>query len=232
MPWSEIPKPPTELLLEGSAYYQNRNDVRVPGNGTTFSYRSLLGQGPRPTSRITLLQPLDGDQGIRFVYAPLAFSGRGRLSRATQFNGATFAPGVDTRGRYQFDSYRLSYYRRVRSREGDAWRFGLTLKVRDAEVALSQPGLSRAYRNTGIVPLLHFGGRARLSDRWSAIVDFDGLIAPQGRALDLGVSVAYRTSERLHWYIGLRALDGGADNDRTYNAALFTYATAGVALRF
>lgn len=217
-----------ELLLEGSAVYQVRNDVRVPSGGTTFSYKNLLGSGPKLGGRLTVLFHQSKDQGWRFVYAPLTISGSGKLTQTTEFNGSTFQAGVETDGSYRFDSYRLSYWRRTR---GD-WRFGYTLKVRDAEVSLRQGSIYERFKNTGLVPLIYLGGERRIDDRSRVLFDFDGLAAPQGRALDLAVFYARTVSSGAEAFVGFRALEGGADNDQTYNSALITYLSAGVAVRF
>jgi hypothetical protein len=82
------------------------------------------------------------------------------------------------------------------------------------------------------VPLLHFYGEQKLTERLSIIADLDAAGAPQGYAIDLGVRAAYRMSDRLDLMAGLRILDGGADNDTVYNFSTFTYAVMGVRYRF
>ncbi len=223
--------PRVEFFLEGAALRQFRNDVRVPGRGSAVDFRSLIGEDAGAAFRLTGVGRFDDDSGWRFVVAPLSASGTGRLRSPKRFDGSTFAPGVATRARYRFDSYRLTYWRRFRSDARSAWRFGYTLKLRDAEVSLRQPGVSERFRNTGLVPLLHFGGTTALGPKTDLLLDFDGLVAPQGSALDLGAFVRHRLSPTLGAFAGLRVLYGGADNDDTYNLATFGYLTAGLSVR-
>jgi opacity protein-like surface antigen len=62
--------------------------------------------------------------------------------------------------------------------------------------------------------------------------DIDALGAPQGRAIDLGLRLAYDLDR--HWQVsgGYRMLDGGVDNRSVFNFAQFHSLTAGVAYRF
>lgn len=186
---------------------------------------------PGAAFRVTGIGRFDDDSGWRVVVAPLSVSGTGRLKSAKRFDGSTFLPGVDTRAKYRFDSYRLTYWRRLRSDARSAWRFGYTLKVRDAEVSLRHAGVSERFRNTGLVPLLHFGGTTSVGPNTDLVLDFDGLVAPQGSALDLGAFVRQRLSPQVGAFAGFRVLYGGADNDNTYNLATFGYLTAGLSVR-
>ncbi|RYG23366.1 hypothetical protein EON82_14235 [bacterium] len=221
----------TEFFLEGASLLQFRNDVRVPGDGSNINFRSLVGANPGAAFRVVGVGRFDDDSGWRIVVAPLSVSGKGRFSSPRRFDGSTFAAGVDTRGEYRFDSYRVTYWRRFRSDSRSAWRFGYTLKVRDAEVKLQQPGVSERFRNTGFVPLLHFGGTRSVGPNTDIVLDFDGLVAPQGSALDLGAFVRQRLSARVGAFAGVRVLYGGADNDDTFNLATFGYLTAGLSFR-
>ena len=228
---SDVPQS-SEFFFESAYLIQLRNDVRVPGSGSNVDYRSLIGANPGAAFRLTGVGRFDSDSGWRVVYAPLSISATGQFSSAKSFNGTTFAAGVDTRGGYRFDSYRLTYWRRAKGDSRSEWRFGWTLKVRDAEVSLSQPGTATRFKNTGIVPLLHFGGVRAIGERTDLVVDFDGLVAPQGSALDLAMFLRYRLDDRTGVFGGFRMLYGGADNDATFNLAAFGYLTLGVSRKF
>jgi hypothetical protein len=81
------------------------------------------------------------------------------------------------------------------------------------------------------VPLLAVEGRWRFAPRWSAVFDFEGLAAPQGRAIDAALKVGYDATPQLRVEAGYRLLDGGSDNDDIYTFARFDQAVLGVAWR-
>ncbi|MDX2066415.1 MAG: hypothetical protein SFX74_11790 [Fimbriimonadaceae bacterium] len=221
-----------ELHLEPAWISQSLNDVRVPGNGTNVPFDRLAG-GTQFGGRLTLRYAATASTGWRAVIAPYRATGRGRLSEPTSFDGAVFAPGVDTDAEYEFNSYRLTYFGRWRVRDPRAeLTFGYTLKARDAVVGLRQGNLRRRFSNFGLVPLLHIGGRYRFSERFALAFDFDGLVATQGRALDLGLFLETPVARNLDLRIGGRVVDGGADNDRTRNVALITSYGIGLNYRF
>jgi hypothetical protein len=231
----DAPPPPRwELLLEGAATQTLLNDVRVPGDATLVDFRDLAGRGTRFSGRGTLLYRFDRDHGLRLVAAPFQQSGTGTLPQTTFFAGETFQPGVATRGDYKFNSYRASYWRRWNIGDPDRndFRAGITLKVRDARVALAQGETAAEFTDVGLVPLVHLGGSRSLGRDWRLILDFDGLWAPQGRAFDIGVFAAHRVGSKAELILGIRTLDGGANNPRTYNQANVLYYTSGISLRF
>ncbi|UCE89302.1 MAG: hypothetical protein JSW10_00200 [Pseudomonadota bacterium] len=148
------------------------------------------------------------------------------------FVDKTFTGGQSTTATYRFNSYRATY--RYLFYDGPQWRWwvGGTAKIRDAEIALEQDGVSASDSNVGFVPLVNLYGDFRFAGKWRFIVDFDGLVGPQGRAVDLGLKVHYDVNR--HWYVGggYRTLEGGADNDAVYNFAWFNYAAVSAGYRF
>ncbi len=221
------------VTLEAGPVWQSRNDVQIPNNtGTRFSLNRLTGGGPFGNFRITALYDLNRKTGLRLVYAPLRIAEMGLLAQQTSFAGANFVAGTPTEGIYQFNSYRLSYWYRFHQDHRSQWRVGLTLKVRDARVALRQGGLGSSDYNLGVVPLIHVGGEHRLADRWKLLVDFDGAAAPQGRAFDLGLHLGYDLGRDTTLLLGYRTLEGGANVKQVYNFAWFNYLSIGVSCRF
>jgi len=219
--------------LETGAVWQSYNDVQIPANtGTRFSLSDLTGDGPLPFYRLELFYNLTDKHQLRFLIAPLGYTEDGVLDKNVDFDGQSFAAGENTEATYKFNSYRATYRYLFYNGQQWRWRVGGTLKVRDAEIALRQAGESASYTNVGIVPLLNLYGEYRFANRWRFIVDFDGLASPQGRALDLGLKVNYDIEK--NWYLGggLRIVEGGADNDKVYNFAQFTYALISVGYRF
>lgn len=222
-----------QLWIEGGSFWVPKNEIRIPAEDTKVDFKSLAGGGARPFFRVNYLQNLDAKRGFRVLYAPLSYSGTGQLSQITQFNGNTFAAGVDTKASYRFNSYRASYWTTPRGIDA-RWnlRLGVTLKVRDASVGLSQTGVSSHYDDVGIVPLFYASGERTLGPRWKFMFDFDGFAVRVGRALDLGLYVTYDMNPQTVVSFGTRALDGGADNDKVFNAATITYLSVGVGYRF
>lgn len=224
--------PPTSLHLELGSVRQPYNTARIFGDtGTTFSLRDLIGTGSFGYGRLTVLHSLNANHGLRLVVAPLGYSGTGQFAGPVRFQDTTFSASTPTTGQYQFNSYRVSYWSTVRQTERETWRLGGTLKVRDAKIALRQGSTSASSYNLGIVPLVHVSGERRLSERWRLLLDADGLAAPQGRALDIGLFLAHKLSAKTDLTLGVRTLEGGADNERVYNFARLDYLSVGLIQR-
>ena len=220
--------------LEAGPAWQGKNDVGIPndGTGTRFAVEDLAGSGPFFAYRAYLSYDFNEKHGLRVLIAPFTVEGTGRPARQIDYDGETFAADAPTEATYRFDSYRVTY--RYRVHEGARWRWhlGFTAKIRDAEVALEQDGVSRSYTNTGFVPLLHGAGEWRATPRWSLLVDADALAAPQGRAEDVAVKAAFRLGDGLTASARYRMVEGGADNDKVYTFAWIHYAVASLRYSF
>lgn len=228
----DMPPATPQLFLEGQSARIAYNNVSIPGKtGTRFSLKEATGSGPWTRARITFLKPLGERRGLRFVYAPFEISGMGSLSQPVSFKDTVFAAGTPTEGKYRFNSYRVSWFKRDPKPRGEL-RYGVTLKVRDANIALAQGSVRRNEYNLGVVPLIYLGGERRFSDRLTGYFDFDGLAAPQGRAFDIGVSLGYQVSASTDITLGLRTLEGGANNKEVYNFTRINYLSAGIVQRF
>lgn len=219
--------------IETGAVWQNSNDVQIPGDtGTRFSLTDLVGEGPFAFYRLELFYDIKPRHQLRFLIAPFRYTESGVLSKNVFFVDQTFAAGQATEATYQFNSYRFTY--RYLFFNGPQWRWwiGATAKIRDAEIALRQGAIAASDSDVGLVPLINLYGDYQFAEKWRFIVDFDGLVGPQGRALDLGLKVQYDVTKQ--WYLGggLRSLEGGADNDEVYNFAWFNYAVVNVGYRF
>ena len=229
----DIPPQTTTVHLELGSVRQPYNTARIFGDtGTTFSLRDLQGKGSFGYGRVTVLHPLNANHGLRLMLAPLGYSGTGQFAAPVRFQNTTFSANTPTTGSYMFNSYRVSYWSTVRQSERETWRVGGTLKVRDARIALRQGSTSASSYNLGIVPLVYLSGERRLSERWKLLLDADGLAAPQGRAFDVGLFLAHTLSPKTDLTVGLRTLEGGADNERVYNFARLDYLSAGLIQRF
>lgn len=216
------------ITLEGGAVWQSRNKAQIPNSseGTRFSLRDLQGNGGKGFFRVDGTWQIGERHHLRALYAPYSITRTAVPDTALQFDGTTFAAGQPTEVHYRFDSYRLTY--RYRFHQGDDWTWwgGATVKVRDASIRLGQAGTVAAYDDTGVVPLLSAVGYRRLNDRWTLVIDADGLLAPQGRAFDVAVKARHSFSNGLSVGLGYRTLEGGADNDDVYTFAWQHYALA------
>ena len=188
-----------------------------PDTGTEFSIVDLIGSGPATIGRVEVTAGLAARHELRFVYAPIEISGSGAPGSSIAFAGASFSPGVATAADYQFTSYRGTY--RYTFYAGDRWQWqvGFTGFVRDARVALAQPGVTAEDTDVGVVPLAHVRGRAALGNRVRLTFEADGTAAPQGRAFDVAAILDVNLTR--WWFIGggYRTIEGGADVDTVYN---------------
>ncbi len=218
--------------LEGGALYQSRNDAAVPGDtGTRFSLRDVL-SSPIPVFRLYAGYSWADRHTIRALWAPLSTSDTGQLNIPVSFQGRTFNNTDPTRVEYKFNSYRLTYrYDFVRNWVWDGG-VGLTFKIRDAKISLSQNGVTETKSNVGPVPLIHFRFAFRPTYKLEFELDGDALAAPQGRAEDISLKVRYWAfPEALAAFVGYRTLEGGADNEEVYSFAWFHYIVGGVTFR-
>ena len=221
------------LGVEAGPVWQSRNDVQIPGDtGTRFSLVDIVGSGPFPYVRVELTYQINDKHGLRFLLAPLSYTETGLLNTDVSFAGQSFSAGQSTEVKYQFNSYRATYRYRFFSNDSWLWDIGGTLKVRDAEIRLSQGTVSASDTDVGVVPLLNLYGEYRPVKAWTLIFDMDGLASPQGRALDLGLLARYDLSDA--WYLGggYRTLEGGADNDSVYSFAWLHYLVFSAGYRF
>jgi hypothetical protein len=203
-------------------------DVRIPGDaGTFFSLTDDLNTGAAVFFRLRTGFRLHPRHTIIVLFAPLTLSGSGRLGKPVDYNGLTFPAGIPLDSVYRFNSYRLSW--RYALKEGKRWRIGLglTAKIRDAFIQLSGGGQSTRNSNVGFVPLVNFFLEWRFSPPFRIVLEGDAAAAPQGRAEDIMLALVYQKNKNWEWRAGYRILEGGADNDRVYNFALFHYFQVG-----
>jgi hypothetical protein len=233
-PWLSAAGGEFSLDVESGAVWNSKADVRIPNPaGSLFSLNNdLRARDPQAFIRGRATWHLTPHHELSVLYAPLEMDFRGTFNRPVNFAGSNFAPGVSTRGRYRFDSYRLTYrYNLISNRD---WVFGLgiTAKVRDAEVRLDQGAASARDANTGFVPLLNYRLQWRFAEHLSFLTEGDALGASQGYAVDAMASVQWHATERLSFRLGYRVLDGGADNDSIYTFSRFHYSSLGATYAF
>ena len=206
-------------LGQASSVY---NKVKIDGeNGTLFNLAPAL----NPTSyyRLSLIKKFNSRHGYRLLYAPLKFSGDKTYLSTIEFNGVNFSAGKKTEAEYQFNSYRGTYFYELVADKNFLFRLGGTLKVRDASIGLKQDDRKKTKKNTGLVPLFYLYSQYKWDNGFLVTFDFDGLMAPQGRAFDVALMGGYQFSPSTSFQIGSRMLDGGADNRKVYNFSQINY---------
>lgn len=221
-----------QLDLEWGAVWQDHNDVQSPNSaaGTRFPLDQLTGDGPYSAPRVQFTLPLNPRDDLRLIAAPLRLNERGTLGAPVNFEGSGFAAGAAS-ATYRFDSYRATWRRTINASQDWILKAGLTGKIRDAEISISQGATQATRSDTGFVPLLHFYAQRNLGERSRLIFDVDGLASSRGRAFDFSLRYAHDLRPGLSAFGGIRILDGGADNDSVYNFARFHYLTVGLSFR-
>lgn len=221
------------LEVEGGPFWLSRNDVRIPNEtGTEFSLVDVVGNGPWGAVRVEFDFDINDRHGFRVIAAPLRIEDTGSLASPVDFAGQTFAPGVPTDAVYDFSSYRVTYRYRFFAGDRWQWKVGGTVFVRDARIALQQPGVFAEDTDVGIVPLVHLQGKAQLADAWSFVLDFEGLGSTQGRAFDIALKLGYRFADRWELAFGYRTIEGGADVEEVYNFAWLHFGVASLRVAF
>lgn len=222
-----------DLMLEGGAVWQYRNDLQIPPNtqGTRLAL-DQIDDGPFGYYRAEVFWRYSKNHGARLVYAPFKVTLNNRPSQSIDFNGQSFSSGLDTEYTFQFNSYRLTYFYALWGHGEDQLNIGFTAKIRDADTIISQGGVSRNYDNVGFVPLIYLEYQKSLESNWLFHTSLDGLAGGPGRAFDWAIKFRKKISDLATLGIGTRFLDGGADNDEVFTFALFQYYTAEVIFHF
>jgi len=221
--WSQDSAPGFVLETEFGPGWQSRNDVQIPNDslGTKFALDDISGSGPWLTARLNLLWDINEKHGVRVLLAPLAFEETGALRSDVDFAGGDFQASEPVEARYKFNSWRVSWrYHSINRDRWDLW-LGATLKIRDAEIRLTQGQVTATDDDVGFVPLFYLASRYRLGERWTFNAELDALAGGPGRAIDLGLRPDYDVNSRWTVGAGYRGLEGGADTDDVYNFAWF-----------
>lgn len=211
--------------VEGGPLWQSFNDVEIPNDGTAsrFDLVDIVGSGPFGAGRLYVSWNVGERHGVRLLLAPFALTESGTPSAPLRFAGANYLAGVPVEARYQFSSYRLSYrWRMYSAGRTRAW-LGFTAKIRDASIGLTQGTTTSKKDDLGFVPLLHLAGSWRPVDRWTFIIDADGLAGGPGRAVDASVKAGYDLGEGWTVRAGYRTVEGGADVESVYSFTWLHY---------
>jgi hypothetical protein len=219
--------------LESGLVFTGYNDVRIPGDqGTLFSLKDDLQAKTKIFYRLRADYTIKSRHTISLLYAPLETKTEGSVANDIFFEGVLFPANIKLNGTYKFNSYRLTYRYDIVNNAKIVFGLGFTAKIRDARISLSSHGLTAEKSNVGFVPIINFRLLWNIDDQFGLLLDGDALAAPQGRAEDVLIAAIYNLSDNLGIRAGYRILEGGADNDKVYNFALFHYASVGISYNF
>jgi hypothetical protein len=222
----------TVLNIEGGAVDNSYNQVRIPGDlGTRFNL-APSSSGSSTYYRTSLKHKFNNKHGARLLYAPLEVDGHNTYTQSINFNNRIFLANNEIKSTYKFNSYRATYFYQFFDTGPLLLQLGATLKVRDARIRLKQDGQNTSRDDLGVVPLLYLWSRYQWENGFNLTLDFDGLVAPQGRAFDVALIGGYLLTERLSFNLGYRMLEGGADNDKVYNFSQFNFYFASLDVSF
>jgi hypothetical protein len=219
-----------DVEIEANIAFPIYNDVGVPGDSDRFSivdgwtYRAAI------SPRVRIGYWIGDRHEISAMAALLRLNGYGLIGQDVTFDGREYGGRHNAEAFYRFDSYRLGYRYFVADTENLSWTIGATAKVRSAVIRLTQHGQSRETTDLGVVPLLSTRLTFGVHPVADFVIDAEGLIGPQGRAIDALLALDVATRENMLVRIGVRLLEGGADVDQVYNFAAVGYGVVGIRL--
>ena len=224
--------------LETGLNLSGYNDVRIPGDtGSPFSLQKDIGSSASLFFRAKFSYTFAKQHTVSVLLAPFTKIYKGELKQKVIFMGKTFSKDYDTKGKYKFNSWRISYRWEFLNSKHFTIGLGLTGKIRDAKITLTGKdatgGLPAVYveaskSNVGFVPLINFLFAWKITPCMDLRIEGDALAAPQGRAEDIFFGWTGCISDKVRIKLGYRFLEGGADNNAVYNFALFHYIVFGL----
>ena len=221
------------LDLESGLVFSGYNNVRVPNKtGTTFSLTTDLKTDFNGYFRIRTGYILFKRHVFTLLAAPLRLYGSGVLKKSVSFNEVVFPENSLVSARYRFDSYRLTYRYDFYWSKGLQIGAGLTAKLRSASISVKGSGQETEKVDLGFVPLINFRLYWAFADPFSLLFEFDALVGPQGRAEDVSLAFQYAPAEVIHFRVGYRFVEGGANVGSVYNFTMIHYLAFGAFIRF
>ncbi len=212
------------LMLESGAVWQHRNDARIHPDRGSYVEFDEYDHGPFFHYRFEAYYQIADRHLLRAVVAPFSTSVTGTPAENVNFNDVVFTGGEALTVDYQFNSYRLGYAYRILELNDGYLELGATAKWRDAKIKFIQGARSRAYTNGGLVPLLYLAFEKQIFSDISFNFTVDASAASQGRAIDAAIKFRKPLREDLKLGLGVRSLEGGADNDKVFTFSWFNYA--------
>ena len=207
----------TFVNIESGVLFTGLNNIRNGTDGTLFSLKNDLSTPPSSFLRLRAGFLLNNKHHFSILYAPLKSLVTGTIDRNILFDGKYFKANIPLEAVYKFNSYRLTYNRRITDNDKFKFGLGLSAKIRDAGTSLKNKELLSKNFSVGFVPLINVLANWNISQK--AVIDFlgEGIIASKGRAIDLSLSGRYSFTKSLQGNIGYRLLEGGANGTKRYN---------------
>ncbi len=222
----------TFVNIESGVLFTGLNNIRNGTDGTLFSLKNDLSTPPSSFLRLRAGFLLNNKHHFSILYAPLKSLVTGTIDRNILFDGKYFKANIPLEAVYKFNSYRLTYNRRIIDNNKFKFGLGLSAKIRDAGTSLKNKELLSENFSVGFVPLINVLANWNISQK--AVIDFlgEGIIASKGRAIDLSLSGRYSFTKSLEGNIGYRLLEGGADGTKRYNFIQFHFVFASLNFSF
>ncbi len=224
------------LGVESGLVFSQYNDVRVPNGddvkGTIFSLDDDFTPESSGFLRVELNYLLNDKHTFELTAAPLQIDYEDSNLESIDFAGSTFS-GNDIDGRYEFNTYRISYRYRLVDKPKFIFDIGASLLMRDARISLTQNDLMAEDTDLGFVPLISFYLNYSPASKLALLLKGDALVGPQGRAEDVFGGILFDIIDsRLKLKAGYRFIEGGADVDQVYNFAFIHFVDLGLAYTF
>jgi len=222
----------TFVNIESGVLFTGLNNIRNGINGTLFSLKNDLSTPPSPFLRVRAGLLLNNKHHFSILFAPLKSLVTGTIDRDILYEGNDFKANIPLEATYKFNSYRLTYNRRIINDNKFKFGLGLSAKIRDAGTSLKNKELLSENFSIGFAPLINVLANWNISQK--AVIDFlgEGIIASKGRAIDLSLSGRYNFTKSLQGNIGYRLLEGGADGSSRYNFIQFHFIFASLNFSF
>lgn len=213
----------TFINTESGLLFTGLNDIRYGYNGTLFSLKNDFSAPSIPFLRIRAGILLYEKHHFSILYAPLKISVKETLNKPIFYDGKVFEGNLPLEVTYKFNSYRLTYNRRLINKNNFLLGIGVSAKIRDAGISLENNEMLSRDSGVGFVPLLNMLIDWNISQ--NTLVSFfgEGLVGSKGRALDLSLSGQYNFNDNLHGKMGYRLLDGGVNGVERYNFVQFHF---------
>ena len=222
----------TFVNIESGLLFTGLNNIRNGINGTLFSLKNDLSTPPSPFLRLRAGLLLNNKHHFSILYAPLKSLVTGTIDRDILYDGKDFKANIPLEATYKFNSYRLTYNRRIIDDNKFKFGLGLSAKIRDAGTSLKNKELLSENFSIGFAPLINVLANWNISQKAGMNFLGEGIIASKGRAIDLSISGKYSFTKSLQGNIGYRLLEGGADGTNRYNFIQFHFIFASLNFSF
>ena len=222
----------TFVNIESGVLFTGLNNIRNGINGTLFSLKNDLSTPPSPFLRVRAGLLLNNKHHFSILFAPLKSLVTGTIDRDILYDGKDFKANIPLEATYKFNSYRLTYNRRIINNNNFKFGLGLSAKIRDAGTSLKNKELLSENFSIGFAPLINVLANWNISQKAGMNFLGEGIVASKGRAIDLSISGKYSFTKSLQGNIGYRLLEGGADGTSRYNFIQFHFIFASLNFSF